>query len=59
MLGVWDFRILLTHQRDQFVMDDLHHLLARSDTLDDFFANGFGRHFIKEITRHLDVDVRF
>jgi len=45
-------------QRDQFIVDDLDHLLARLDRLDDFGADRLLPHRLDEILRDLEIHVR-
>ena len=44
---------------DQFVVNDLDHLLARGESIEHLLAEGLGAHPFDEGPNNLEVDVRF
>ena len=54
-----DSGILRSEQLDQLIMDALDNLLAWLDALNNFLPDGLNPDPFNEITRHLEIDVRF
>jgi len=52
-----DAGVLGAQQHDEFVVDDLDHLLARLDGLEDLLAEGLGLDGLDEIAGNLEMDV--
>ena len=48
----------IAKQRDQFIVNDLHDLLARLNAGQHLIAEGFLLHASEEFLSHLEVDVR-
>ena len=62
-VGGWEVKlsadIRAAEHLDQFVADDLHDLLSRTQALQHFLADGFLSDGVRELLDDLEVDVRF